>query len=344
MPTLKINESIVHSINLSEQNSAISIDKSLVELNNNSETIKLIGEANKIAFSRSRHHVAVSREQSLCMNEICRAHIDNPNIIDTSARIMDMLAEHLAKSDTTTWGEITALFSDYESHGRRYLLVSLLPKKPELTSITHDVEGILLVKSETIKISEMLTSILVDLTLLESSPWFEIASTMTKCRKASEEEIILNALNLKLDTSIESNTKLFVETITDFLALPSLSITEKKLATNQLNDAIASSKAKPLEVQELTTSLEAIGNGISGKLKDHLENAGFDSHKPIQLDNKVAKTLRRISWSSGGVTLSLSPSALQKNVSFDPESNSITISNLPKHVRESILNILQANG
>lgn len=342
MNCFQLHNAIIHKLNYNENSESVVAELSLDTVNNNRETIMLADELNRSISTKAR--IFTSTNGSELTGLLTDFLNEKLSFTELSCCLSTLIAETLSRASCSSVPLGALLLTETLVGGRKYLCLGIIPESTSLELI-NPLRNISssrmneLAANITLNTSDITAGVLIDLTLFNECPNSTKVVTMSKPSRKSDEHTYLNMLGLTRATDSNSEAKMFVQTIDDFLTTSELSPSSQKMTKNQIASYLSKHGHNSVDVDDLLSKVTEID---TLKLKSFIQQAGFEIRSKISVTQNSAKSLRRISGSANGMTLSFNTLLVGESIFYDKSKDTLVINNVPESLKKELIKLQQS--
>ncbi|WP_153789256.1 nucleoid-associated protein YejK [Pseudomonas sp. EMN2] len=260
-----------------------------------------------------------------------REYLDEQQDFTSFSRVaVEHLQKLLEEVNLSTGGHV--LFSHYQQGMTEYLGIALL-QQVETVAVDGDLN---VVVSRYLDTSNFTCAARINLSEWRNNPNSKQYISFVKGktgRKSSD--YFRDFIGCMEGVDGPSETRTLLQAFTDYVEkedLPEESAREKTHAL--LDYATTQTKlGQPLSLQELS---EALDDDRPQAFYDHIRNSDYGLSPEIPADKRTLNQFRRFTGRAEGLSISFEAHLLGSNVTYDADTGSLTIKNLPTQLTDQL--------
>ncbi|MDN3651504.1 nucleoid-associated protein YejK [Thalassotalea ponticola] len=260
---------------------------------------------------------------------------DQDQFIPFSNQAVMRLKNELEKYDLAESGYLVTCH--YELLGGRYLFVCLLP-----VSEHYYVDGELNISADThIDTLKMQLAARIDLFEFEQNPHSNRYISFIKGRAGRKvSDFFLDFLGCEEGIDAKQQSQNLVQAVEDFVNVNQLNAEEKQDKRKELLSYCKEQKAQGKEVnlKEVSTAIDSDDNGES--FYQFCQQNDYALEESFPHEQSVINKVTKYSGYGAGISVSFERSHFGNDVSYDPDSDTLTIHKVPPNLKDQLLKLV----
>ncbi|UJF19863.1 nucleoid-associated protein YejK [Vibrio sp. SS-MA-C1-2] len=334
--TLSVANIILHQIKRDEQGELqVQLRPELLKLTPSSE--HLVSEIHRVYSAKPAKGFANFAPQSEVKQLLVDLQQQQLNFVDFSSQSAAKLRDELIKYPFADEGIL--VLAEYQSLATDYLFIGLLSSCPSM-KVTEQLD---VSSTEYLDVAKMDIAARIDLSTWNSDPESNRYLTFIKGRVGRKVgDFFLDFLQADVGMDSKVQNQVLIQAVDDYCTDSRLDREEKqqymKNVHQYCNEQLKS--GEELIVKELADTLPVGDEGTD--FYQFANQQGYELEESFPVDRAAVRKLTKYVGGGGGLSISFDAELLNERISYDPETDTLTIKGTPPNLKDQLQRRLTA--